>query len=248
MPAVRASRSRVDLALLDRDAVLETATTSSRARTKTVISGSFIPLDSAAVFADRQPHKSCSRRQIVRRHVIACRLLPDHGGSLAEAARDPLLDLPNDGRHSSRFSLELLTKHPDFAGHRRFRSRASNPCPRSRSSMAFAVFRDLRLASAATFRSRDRLRASSRCWVLARTGPAGALCRASGHPAHLTSRAARSRASAWACSDAAVRSCSASRHSNHALHEGGYHLFGAHDWQTDKEKPPGAVSTERLCA
>src|SRR3954469_14450187 len=38
MPAVRASRSRADLAVLDRDGVLEIATTSSRARTKTVSS------------------------------------------------------------------------------------------------------------------------------------------------------------------------------------------------------------------
>src|SRR3954471_22189063 len=39
MPAVKASRSRADLAVPDRDGALEIATTSSRARTKAVSSG-----------------------------------------------------------------------------------------------------------------------------------------------------------------------------------------------------------------
>src|SRR3954471_14537646 len=39
MPAVKASRSRADLTVLDREGVLEIATTSSRAKTKTVSSG-----------------------------------------------------------------------------------------------------------------------------------------------------------------------------------------------------------------
>jgi hypothetical protein len=43
MPAVTASRSRADLALLDRDGVLEIAMISSKARTKTVSSGFIYP-------------------------------------------------------------------------------------------------------------------------------------------------------------------------------------------------------------
>ena len=85
-----------------------------------------------------QPHKNYCRRQIVRYHVITCRLLPDDRGSLAEAARDYLLDLSNNGRHSPRLSPNLLTQNFAFAVHSRRLNLTHAPRLRDRASRASA--------------------------------------------------------------------------------------------------------------